>query len=119
MITPVSPEDILKPILQSEEDYDTLQQVREHACNSTGQIAKTEDGEWVLFGADYEGKLSDLTVKAGGNVEIKTSYRTTGRARSFSEGFPLFDDRNDGHGQDCRTTFTCRTHNARNAARRS
>jgi hypothetical protein len=81
MITPVNLEDIQKSILKSDEDRDILQQARQHACNNTGQIVKTEDGEWVLLGADYEGKLSDLTVKAGGHIEIKNSYRTTGRAR--------------------------------------
>jgi hypothetical protein len=92
MIKPVNLEDIQKSILQSEEDRDILQQVREHACNNTGQIVKTEDGEWVLFGADYEGKLSDLTVKAGGHVEIKNSYRATGRARGKAKHLVAAND---------------------------
>lgn len=65
----------------SDADLAALQKVREHACAGTGEIVKTEAGEWVLIGAQYEGKLSDLTIRSGGHVEVKNSYRTTGKTR--------------------------------------
>jgi hypothetical protein len=58
-----------------------LQKVREHACSGTGEIVQNEAGDWLLIGAEYEGKISDLAVKAGGHIEVKNSYRTIGKSR--------------------------------------
>lgn len=81
MITPVSLKDIEDSIARQDEERETLASIRDINCAGTGQLAKTEGGCWVLYGAQYEGKLSDLTIRAGGRVEVKDSYRTTGRTR--------------------------------------
>lgn len=81
MPTPVKLEDIEASIARQNDERETLASIREHACAGTGDIVKTESGEWILIGASYEGKLSDLTIRSGGHVEIKNSYRTTGKAR--------------------------------------
>ena len=81
MITPVNLNDITKSILQSDEDRDTLVRFRDVNCDGSGEIVRDESGAWLLIGARYEGKLCDLELKDGGTAEIKTSYRTTGRAR--------------------------------------
>ncbi|MCP3412738.1 helicase RepA family protein [Bradyrhizobium brasilense] len=63
------------------EEYETLKKIRDHACEGSGELVRTERGEWRLLGANYEGKLADIAITCDGVAEVKNSYRLTGRPR--------------------------------------
>ena len=63
------------------DDFARLKEIRDNACEGTGELVRTEGGEWLLLGATYDGVLSDIAVAFDGTAEIKNSYRTTGRSR--------------------------------------
>ncbi|WP_426615729.1 AAA family ATPase [Bradyrhizobium sp. McL0616] len=83
MIKPVKFEDLEMAVAVPAylEEYEALKKIRDNACDGTGELVRTESGEWLLLGATYDGKLSDIAVAFDGMAEVKTSYRATGKTR--------------------------------------
>jgi hypothetical protein len=83
MIKPVTFEDLKAsasvPVNIGE--YEALKAIRDSACEGTGDLVRTEAGDWLLLGATYDGKLCDIQVKADGVAEVRNSYRLTGKPR--------------------------------------
>jgi hypothetical protein len=63
------------------DDHAKLKEIRDSACDGTGELVRTEGGRWLLLGAIYNGVISDIAVAFDGTAEVKNSYRTTGRSR--------------------------------------